>query len=488
MPFCVNCGHELSENIKFCAYCGEPVNEVASYAQRKTVYEGELHKCPNCGELLESFVTTCPSCGCELRGTQVSSAIKEFALKLEAIESSREYERPPQNWFAALEAKESVSKTDAQKIDLIKSFPVPNSKEDMLEFMILATSSINATTYDSFNIRTSQSEKKVNAAWFSKIQQIYEKSKHSNFTDSTFVEIKSLYDACNVKIKKFRKKGVVKWALVLGAIVFCLTLLLLLSPIRDRKEITRLEMIVSEIETQLENGEYRYALLNADSLVYNRDDTEQKREWAVKREYWIDRIIEEAEKNGIILLRPTEEKTTGSSSGESSEPSSQISEFDEGTFDTITVKNYRFDLPKYWGEEGSKNEYLQYYAEKGDRTVMLSIAYPKESDDDYDVSFNGLCDDNDNMIKAIEKIFDGDVVGYEIFETAGGVKGILYRFTCKIKVGLFKKVDGSGYYFCFPSEDDRRWFFVVIVHTNKVNSEGYEEDFMKLLSSINKKT
>ena len=123
----------------------------------------------------------------------------------------------------------------------------------------------------------------------------------------------------------------------------------------------------------------------------------------------------------------------------------------------------RVSVPDYWEEEGSKNDYLQYCAEKGDKVAMLSIAYPKESDENYEVTFQGLYEDNDNMVKAVEEMFtDGDVVSYEEFETDFGIKGMLYKFTYNQKISWSKKVDGNGYCFCFPSETDRRWFYVAV--------------------------
>ena len=94
---------------------------------------------------------------------------------------------------------------------------------------------------------------------------------------------------------------------------------------------------------------------------------------------------------------------------------------------------------------------------------MLSIAYPKESDENYEVTFQGLYEDNDNMVKAVEEMFtDGDVVSYEEFDTDFGIKGMLYKFTYNQKISWSKKVDGNGYFFCFPSETDRRWFYVAV--------------------------
>lgn len=306
MAYCVNCGQELAEGAKFCANCGSAVGDGNSTNQRKITYEGEIHKCPNCGEVLKAFEINCPACGHELRETKVSNAVKEFALKLEAIESRREYVKP-RGLFSASEAQNWISKTDEQKISLIKSFAIPNSKEDMLEFMILATSSMNMRTYDSANTNISKREKEINAAWFSKVRQVYEKAKRSYSTDSTFTEIKALYDSCNEEIKKSKKKGIVKWALMFGwmpiffAIIF--TWIGIYAPIGERKEVARLDAIVDEIEEQLEDGKYKYALMNADGLVYSGaiKNDEQSRKWEIEREYWIDKVIEEAAKEGVVL-------------------------------------------------------------------------------------------------------------------------------------------------------------------------------------------
>ena len=62
MAFCTNCGEQIKEGAKFCASCGAPTDfkENNDNIKRKSVYEGEIHKCPQCGEALESFVTILP--------------------------------------------------------------------------------------------------------------------------------------------------------------------------------------------------------------------------------------------------------------------------------------------------------------------------------------------------------------------------------------------------------------------------------------------
>ena len=77
MAFCVNCGQELKEGVKFCANCGSTVipHKKVVKNERKTFYDGEIHKCPNCGEVINSFIISCPSCGYELRGSSVTSSV-----------------------------------------------------------------------------------------------------------------------------------------------------------------------------------------------------------------------------------------------------------------------------------------------------------------------------------------------------------------------------------------------------------------------------
>lgn len=537
MAYCANCGTEVVRNAKFCQKCGHPTGTQNDSSKRRQEFAGKIYKCPNCGEVLKAFEINCPACGHELRGTKASSAVKEFALKLEAIESRREYEKP-RGFFAAAEARERISKTDEQKISLIKTFSVPNSKEDMLEFMILATSSMNMRAYDSANTSVSKSEKEINAAWFSKVQQVYEKAKCSYSTDSTFTEIKALYDSCNDEIRKSKKKGIIKWFLMVGWIpllwIILIVFLSISEPKDEAKELQRLENIVAEVQIALDNEEYKHALRIADSIDYQRYDVEMERKWDIQREYWVDKVLAEAKKRGIDLEyipspdvdRANKEDSEEQSSGgfaegfmEGLQPGldsaqENVDEFQEqmevvkeqwddmlnspteaetepavsSETTVLHIKNFTFDLPTYWEEEGSKVEYLQYYAEKGDKVVMLGIGYPEEDDENYDVSFAGLYADNNNMIKAVASPFDkSDVVSNQVFESQYGIKGMLYHFTCQQKISWLKSIDASGYCFCFPSEKDRRWFYVYYLETSNVSGNTYTNDYMALISSVKEK-
>lgn len=308
MAFCINCGKELPEGAKFCFECGKPL-QIENQTKRKTVFDGVIHKCPNCGEIVNAFELKCSLCGYELRGTKSTSAVKEFALKLEVIESKREYEKP-KSLFGSAIAQQNISKTDEQKINLIKSFSVPNSKEDILEFMILATSNINMKTYDYWAM-CSKGEKELSDAWFSKVKQVYEKAKRVKFADDTFNEISKLYEECNDKIKRHKKKSVLKWFLALGWIPLLwitIIMVLIFVPSPDEREIERLENIVIKVERALEIEEYNYALSLADTIDYQEEDVALEKKWDIEREYWINKVIEDAAKNGIYLdYTPTED-------------------------------------------------------------------------------------------------------------------------------------------------------------------------------------
>lgn len=94
MAFCRNCGHEVHDTDNFCLYCGTATkdktdNSSQSEQKRKESFDGEIKKCPYCGEILKSFETNCPTCGLELRNVSVANSVKELSNKIQLIEASK---------------------------------------------------------------------------------------------------------------------------------------------------------------------------------------------------------------------------------------------------------------------------------------------------------------------------------------------------------------------------------------------------------------
>jgi hypothetical protein len=546
MAFCMNCGKQLPDGAKFCDGCGTAIGQVSNQHNRQFEYEGTIHKCPNCGDIIDAFESVCEACGYEIRDRKASNSIREFAIKIQEIERTRE--KTKQNPLKTLYFGQPITDTDEKIVSLISNFPIPNSKEDLYEFIVLSHSNINVDAYNTGGNQFKECDARlaISNAWKSKLEQAYQKAKLVFAGDRRMDDIQTMYDTIHKSIKKAKSKSWkfvgLLYAIVIGFMAIVFILISTATSSNEKKEIARLEAIVVEVQDALERKEYKLALNNADSIDYQRYGIAMERKWDIQREYWVDKVIEEAAKEGIVLeytqtpdIDNANKKTNDSNDDNSTisqetldqftngydnpdtqnnsqqtedvrEPSNDMENvknsestetnetnpsvgFEEGTFASVSVKGFSFNIPNYWSEEGSKNEYLQYYAEKGGKVVMLSIAYPKESDDDYDVSFDGLYADNENMIKALGAMFtDGDVYDHEIFESEHGVKGILYRFTFNQKINWFKKVDGSGYCFCFPSDDDRRWFYVVLLHTNNVASDDYKDDYMTLISTIKGKS
>lgn len=162
MPYCSNCGNMLANEAKFCTSCGSATSNTtkmptpASQSQHQQVFEGAVHKCPNCGEALRSFEATCPACGHELRSVRPANSVMNLAQKLEQAESNEE------------------------KNDLIRSFYIPNTKEDIYEFFILASSNINA------------GGRGVDA-WKAKLDQTYQKAELVIGQGPELVRLRRLY-------------------------------------------------------------------------------------------------------------------------------------------------------------------------------------------------------------------------------------------------------------------------------------------------------
>lgn len=153
--------------------------------------------------------------------------------------------------------------------------------------------------------------------------------------------------------------------------------------------------------------------------------------------------------------------------------------FDSAANEIYNLARYTIEIPEYWKSEMQITGGIQRYAETGEKVAMLQLFALKDDDDSYPVTFDGLMDDNKNMIKAIESTALSKVTDYEVIDT-GVIKGILYKGTIQDRdSGLL----GNGEYFVFPSEEDRNWCTLIVIQTDNTDY-SYTDDFMKMIQSI----
>lgn len=167
--------------------------------------EGTTKKCPSCGAPLESFNTKCSDCGHEFRNTEAAFTVQKLNDEFMEIEEvvRKDYfdNKRDRNVFSkgGLQREEKVMmKMQGQidqeieaacadrKLSFISTFPIPNSKEDILE--ILAIGIPEAKRKLNFWDKVGQSKGKMKKAWLAKCEQIIIKARFSMKDDKKTLE------------------------------------------------------------------------------------------------------------------------------------------------------------------------------------------------------------------------------------------------------------------------------------------------------------
>ena len=250
MAYCINCGQELADEAKFCAGCGKVVNKNSSTTERKTVYDGTIHKCPNCGEVIESFVSICPACGFELGGKQVSTALEKFIDKVNECDRLiastpaaktgwTSWSKSKRFWWVVLnlifmciplviylvlplvliKSTPKLTKEEKQMVSLIENFPFPNDRESILAALVYAKEKIDFISKEKIDRKSAYWMR----LWCAKAEQLKQKADmlfpNDNIVKQSYAEIV----ADNERVKKNIKiKAIVGLVILVIAIVFAI--------------------------------------------------------------------------------------------------------------------------------------------------------------------------------------------------------------------------------------------------------------------------
>ena len=269
MSFCGKCGLKIDAGIAYCPRCGASAAGSPSKENLKReparVSRADARKCPQCGEGLPAFVLNCPCCGFKLNRRRPVRSISELSRRLDEIESERPLEVKRKGLFSRASSNEDryhvVSPTDQRKVTLIKSFPIPNTKEDLVEFVLLASTNVDPKALSGTS-GAMASEKVVSDAWYSKLCQAYEKARIVLAGDPCLDALQKRYEATVAAVDKSRRA---EWrALAIFGLALLLTIVALLaaSGIKQayRSSLSpeeRLEYDIDQEEKECEAGETR---------------------------------------------------------------------------------------------------------------------------------------------------------------------------------------------------------------------------------------
>ena len=140
---------------------------------------GNVLKCPSCGAQVVGGSAVCPECGYAFSNVGANSSYEKLSEKLEAI-------------YAAYRGIVSfsipiygVSKQAKEKANVIRMFPVPNTRADLLEFLASMSAQIQS-------MKTNQSmqvfeEETIRKAYKAKYEECVNKARISFANDPDFM-------------------------------------------------------------------------------------------------------------------------------------------------------------------------------------------------------------------------------------------------------------------------------------------------------------
>lgn len=274
---------------------------------------GNVRKCPACGAILQSFSTQCLDCGYEITNISANNSVKLLSEKLEnvVVESNKiNFEDKSligqfvgENLAEKVELRRKVEIQKRQK-EIIENFPIPNTREDILEFL----------HYISPKVKISFGSNKNVTAWRNKYKEVLSRAEFAFSNDTKMM----------TEIDKFKKQQkttgfmvFISWIarlskntkVMIGSVLFYLVLGILLSVIiinksssHDEnvvKEKTRLEKIMQDCQTAISEKDYVQAEILVNELrwgysdSYSSEDTDREEEvWNERRNYLLEMINE----------------------------------------------------------------------------------------------------------------------------------------------------------------------------------------------------
>ena len=111
---------------------------------------GNIVKCPNCGAQVKGGSAVCTECGYAFSNVSANGSAEKLQAKLDEFNRRQEQRADSRGVASSLmhgigTAFGGDIKTYKAKMDIISTFPVPNTRADLLEFLTMLQARANAT-------------------------------------------------------------------------------------------------------------------------------------------------------------------------------------------------------------------------------------------------------------------------------------------------------------------------------------------------------
>ena len=285
--YCKNCGEQIDDNSKFCNNCG---TQIVKEQNGKSQYVGEIKKCPYCGAQISAFQEKCDICGFELRNIETSNSVKRF--KEEIVRIKQKIKTQEKGIFVK---KNITNKNDIEEelVSFITSYPIPNTREDIIEFFILAKSNVNNIRLNEDKINT------IDGAWLTLFDKSYQKAEivlSDKELDKFQEEYVGIHNNIDRQIKKYKIKNAILWIVYIACLVGGCGFLFFITKKPIENEDKYLTSIVKEIEIDIENKDFVSARLKANKIRANEGNSTHQGNWDKQREDLLKIIDEEIKK------------------------------------------------------------------------------------------------------------------------------------------------------------------------------------------------
>ena len=127
-----------------------PMAEMPPPQHKKSSKAGNRQSCPACGATVLAMELNCSECGHEFRDTGLSNLMEDFIEKLDRAERNALQEKSTGllgKFMSMIDGEtENERKIYNAKANVIKNFPIPPNKGDIIEFMTFSVSQANNIT------------------------------------------------------------------------------------------------------------------------------------------------------------------------------------------------------------------------------------------------------------------------------------------------------------------------------------------------------